>query len=162
LRPKYLLITKLRDNITLSGRRWKTHGSSKEGGGKEAGSKEARSKEGSGKEEIIFFTQHYTFLSSIFKTVFPDTWNCSYDWLPWVIFFQTRIFCRGNIMDLLGGEPYIERSTNVRMDEKNWKNKKNLKKIIIIWFFHGTVTSMSVYLGKENKRSAPTGTRTRV
>jgi hypothetical protein len=52
-RPKYLLIAKLRENITLSGRRWKPHGSSKEGGGKEAGSKEAR-KEGSGKEEIIF------------------------------------------------------------------------------------------------------------
>jgi hypothetical protein len=34
----------LRKNITLSGRRWKTHGSSKESGGKEAG------KEGSGKE----------------------------------------------------------------------------------------------------------------
>jgi hypothetical protein len=45
----------LRKNITLSGRRWKTHGSSKESGGKEAG------KEGSGKEdrkeEIIFFAQ---------------------------------------------------------------------------------------------------------
>jgi hypothetical protein len=52
LRPKYLLIDRLRENITLSGRRWKPHGSSKEGG-KEAGSKEAR-KEGGSKEEIIF------------------------------------------------------------------------------------------------------------
>jgi hypothetical protein len=40
LRPKYLLIRRLRKNITLSGRRWKQHGSSKESSGKEAGSKE--------------------------------------------------------------------------------------------------------------------------
>jgi hypothetical protein len=39
-RPKYLLIHKLRENITLSGRRWEPHGSSKESSGKEAGSKE--------------------------------------------------------------------------------------------------------------------------
>jgi hypothetical protein len=51
LRPKYLLIRKLTKNITLSGRRWKPHGSSKEGSGKEAGSKKT-SKEGS-KEEVI-------------------------------------------------------------------------------------------------------------
>ena len=38
--------------ITLSGRRWNTHGSSKEGRGKEAGSEKASQKGGS-KEEII-------------------------------------------------------------------------------------------------------------
>jgi hypothetical protein len=54
LRPKYLLIRRLRKNITLSGRRWKTHGSSKESGGKEAG-KEGSGKEDRSKEEIIFF-----------------------------------------------------------------------------------------------------------
>jgi len=32
LRPKYLLIGRLRENITLSGRRWTPNGSSKEGG----------------------------------------------------------------------------------------------------------------------------------
>jgi hypothetical protein len=60
-RPKYLLITKLRENITLSGRRWKPHGSSKEGSGKEAGSKEGSGKEARSKEEIIFFflTLHF-------------------------------------------------------------------------------------------------------
>jgi hypothetical protein len=46
----------LRKNITLSGRRWKTHGSSKESGGKEAG-KEGSGKEDRSKEEIIFFDQ---------------------------------------------------------------------------------------------------------
>jgi hypothetical protein len=56
LRPKYLLDQRLRKNITLSGRRWNSHGSSKEGSGKEAGSKEV-SKEGSAQEEIIFFLQ---------------------------------------------------------------------------------------------------------
>jgi len=39
--------------ITLSGRRWKIHGSSKEGSGKEAGSEKA-SQKGGRKEEIIF------------------------------------------------------------------------------------------------------------
>jgi hypothetical protein len=53
LRPKYLLIRRLRKNITLSGRRWKIHGSSKESGGKEAGKEGG--KEDRSKEEIIFF-----------------------------------------------------------------------------------------------------------
>jgi len=35
LRPKYSLIDKITRNITLSGRRCKSHGSSKEGSGKE-------------------------------------------------------------------------------------------------------------------------------
>jgi len=52
LRPKYLLIDKITRNITLSGRRWKSHGSSKEGSGKEAGTKEISSKECSSKEEV--------------------------------------------------------------------------------------------------------------
>jgi hypothetical protein len=43
----------LKNFITLSGRRWNPHGSSKEGSGKEAGSKKA-SQEGGSKEEIIF------------------------------------------------------------------------------------------------------------
>jgi hypothetical protein len=55
-RPKYLLIDKLRGNITLSGRRWEPHGSSKEGSGKEAGSKETSSKEGSTEEEVMPLT----------------------------------------------------------------------------------------------------------
>jgi hypothetical protein len=55
LRPKYLLIHRLRKNTTLSGRRWKQHGSSKKSSGKEAGTKEG-SKEGSPEEEIIFFS----------------------------------------------------------------------------------------------------------
>jgi hypothetical protein len=59
-RPKYLLIHKLTGNITLSGRRWKPHGSStKESSGKEAGSKETRSKEGSTKEEVMPESQNY-------------------------------------------------------------------------------------------------------
>ena len=41
--------------LTLCGRRWIVHGSSKESSGKEAGSKETRSK-GSGKEEVILLT----------------------------------------------------------------------------------------------------------
>jgi hypothetical protein len=59
LRPKYLCNQRLRENITLSGRRWKTHGSSKESSGKEAGSKKA-SQEGGSKEEIIFFLTYTT------------------------------------------------------------------------------------------------------
>ena len=55
LRPKYLLIDRLREDITLSGRRWIPNGISKYGrglgGGKEGGNKEGRSEE----EEIIFF-----------------------------------------------------------------------------------------------------------
>ncbi|MDO9324395.1 MAG: hypothetical protein Q7T80_05480 [Methanoregula sp.] len=64
LRPKYLLIDKIRRKITLSGRMWKPHGSSKEGSGKEAGTKEISSKECSSKEEVIakisklFFCRH--------------------------------------------------------------------------------------------------------
>jgi hypothetical protein len=50
----------LKNFITLSGRRWNPHGSSKEGSGKEAGSKKA-SQEGGSKEEIIF-TLPNTFL----------------------------------------------------------------------------------------------------
>ncbi|HSQ94024.1 MAG TPA: hypothetical protein VLL74_07000 [Methanoregula sp.] len=56
-RPKYLLIDRLRKNITLSGRRWKPHGSGKESSGKEAGTKEG-SKEGSPEEEEIIFFGH--------------------------------------------------------------------------------------------------------
>jgi hypothetical protein len=46
--------------ITLSGRRWNTHGSSKEGSGKEAGSEKASQKGGS-KEEIIssYYTKNF-------------------------------------------------------------------------------------------------------
>jgi hypothetical protein len=48
--------------ITLSGRRWKTHGSSKESSGKEAGSKKASQKGGT-KEEIIFTLHQDIFLA---------------------------------------------------------------------------------------------------
>jgi hypothetical protein len=48
--------------ITLSGRRWITHGSSKEGSGKEAGSKKASQKGGT-KEEIIFILHQDIFLT---------------------------------------------------------------------------------------------------
>ena len=48
-RPKYLLIPKLTENITLCGRRWKPHGSSS----KETSGKETSSKEGSTQEEEI-------------------------------------------------------------------------------------------------------------
>jgi hypothetical protein len=51
LRPKYLLIHRLTGNITLSGRRWKPHGSSKEGSGKEAGTQEGS--KGSTQEEVM-------------------------------------------------------------------------------------------------------------
>jgi len=54
----------LKNFITLSGRRWNPHGSSKEGSGKEAGSKKA-SQEGGSKEEIIFNYPN-TFFSMIF------------------------------------------------------------------------------------------------
>ncbi|MCK9591929.1 MAG: hypothetical protein M0Q91_07970 [Methanoregula sp.] len=43
----------MKNFITLSGRRWNQHGSSKESSGKEAGSEKA-SQEGGRKEEIIF------------------------------------------------------------------------------------------------------------
>jgi hypothetical protein len=63
LRPKYLLIHRLKKFITLSGRRWNSHGSSKESGGKEAGSEKA-SQEGGRQEEIIFtLHQHYFWTS---------------------------------------------------------------------------------------------------
>jgi len=62
LRPKYLLIYRLMSFITLSGRRWITHGSSKEGSGKEAGSEKA-SQKGGIKEEIIFFFNLHIFLT---------------------------------------------------------------------------------------------------
>jgi len=55
LRPKYLLIQRLMNFITLSGRRWNSHGSSKESSGKEAGSKKASQK---GRQEEIIFTTH--------------------------------------------------------------------------------------------------------
>jgi hypothetical protein len=55
LRPKYLLIHRLMNFITLSGRRWISHGSSKESSGKEAGSKKASQK---GRQEEIIFTTH--------------------------------------------------------------------------------------------------------
>jgi hypothetical protein len=61
LRPKYLLIYRLMTLITLSGRRWKIHGSSKEGSGKEAGSEKA-SQKGGRKEEIIFTLYQEIFL----------------------------------------------------------------------------------------------------
>jgi len=50
----------LKNFITLSGRRWNPHGSSKEGSGKEAGSKKASQKGGS-KEEIIFTLHQHVF-----------------------------------------------------------------------------------------------------
>jgi len=53
LRPKYLLIPKFKKNITHSGRRWKPHGSSKEGSGKEGSTQEAGGKEGSTQEEVM-------------------------------------------------------------------------------------------------------------
>ena len=58
--------------ITLSGRRWNTHGSSKEGSGKEAGSEKASQKGGS-KEEIIFIFHKKFFCSflSSFQIGFP-------------------------------------------------------------------------------------------
>jgi hypothetical protein len=55
LRPKYLLIQRLMNFITLSGRRWISHGSSKESSGKEAGSEKASQK---GRQEEIIFTTH--------------------------------------------------------------------------------------------------------
>jgi len=70
LRPKCLLFGRLRKNITLSGRRWKPHGSSKESGGKEAGSKKEASKEG-GKEEIIFFIISNYFIDRFYRS-FPE------------------------------------------------------------------------------------------
>jgi hypothetical protein len=72
LRPKYLLIDRLKNFITLSGRRWNTHGSSKEGSGKEAGSKKA-SQEGGSKEEIIFALHKHIFCD------FSDSSLPSYD-----------------------------------------------------------------------------------
>ena len=54
IETKIFINSKNNQKLTLSGRRWIDHGSSKEGSGKEAGSKETRSKEGSGEEEIIF------------------------------------------------------------------------------------------------------------
>jgi hypothetical protein len=51
-RPTYLFLHRITKNITLSGRRWKPHGSGKEGSGKEAGTKEIR-KEGSTQEEVM-------------------------------------------------------------------------------------------------------------
>jgi hypothetical protein len=65
LRPKYLLIRRLKKFITLSGRRWNTHGSSKESSGKEAGSKKA-SQEGGRKEEEIIFNYPKTFFEVSF------------------------------------------------------------------------------------------------
>jgi hypothetical protein len=56
LRPKYLLIHRLMNFITLSGRRWISHGSSKESSGKEAGSEKASQK--GGRQEEIIFTTH--------------------------------------------------------------------------------------------------------
>jgi hypothetical protein len=55
LRPKYLLIQRLMNFITLSGRRWISHGSSKESSGKEAGSEKASQK---GRQEEIIFKTH--------------------------------------------------------------------------------------------------------
>jgi hypothetical protein len=55
--------------ITLSGRRWKTHGSSKESSGKEAGSKKASQKGGS-KEEIISSYNTKTFFCDFFTSFF--------------------------------------------------------------------------------------------
>jgi len=52
--------------ITLSGRRWNTHGSSKEGSGKEAGSEKA-SQKGGRKEEIIFIFHKEFFCSFLFS-----------------------------------------------------------------------------------------------
>jgi hypothetical protein len=51
--------------ITLSGRRWISHGSSKESSGKEAGSEKA-SQKGGRQEEIIFTTHYHYFLDTYF------------------------------------------------------------------------------------------------
>jgi hypothetical protein len=80
-RPKYLLIDKLRGDITLSGRRWEPHGSSKEGSGKEAGSKEG-SKEGSTEEEVMPLLQNNlnTFYRNFSKIpVNFSSWTFRYD-----------------------------------------------------------------------------------
>jgi len=55
--------------ITLSGRRWKTHGSSKEGSGKEAGSKKASQKGGTEEEIIFIYTKTFfdLFAMSLFN-----------------------------------------------------------------------------------------------
>jgi hypothetical protein len=60
----------LKSFITLSGRRWNPHGSSKEGSGKEAGSKKA-SQEGGSKEEIIF-TITPTFFANFLPFIYPS------------------------------------------------------------------------------------------
>lgn len=67
--------------ITLSGRRWKTHGSSKEGSGKEAGSKKASQKGGT-EEEIIFiytktFFHHHPDAVSLLNTPLVPGPPCS-------------------------------------------------------------------------------------
>ena len=58
--------------ITLSGRRWKTHGSSKESSGKEAGSKKASQKGGT-KEEIISSNNSKTIFCDFFMSLFRIT-----------------------------------------------------------------------------------------
>jgi hypothetical protein len=58
--------------ITLSGRRWNTHGSSKEGSGKEAGSEKASQKGGT-KEEIISSYYTKTFFCDFFTSPFRIT-----------------------------------------------------------------------------------------
>ena len=71
LRPKSLLIDRFRIILTLSGRRWKPHGSSKESGGKKAGSKKEASKEGGSEEEIIFIISNY-FINGFYCCSFPE------------------------------------------------------------------------------------------
>jgi hypothetical protein len=83
----------LRKNITLSGRRWKTHGSSKKSSGKEAGTKEG-SEEGSPEEEIIFFSSIIlNFFYEVFKknplperSVFRHTFlkKCGYRFIKYI------------------------------------------------------------------------------
>jgi hypothetical protein len=77
LRPKYLLIERLKNFITLSGRRWNPHGSSKEGRGKKAGSKKA-SQEGGSKEEITFTLLQHFFDPFFFLSDLPACLISSY------------------------------------------------------------------------------------
>jgi hypothetical protein len=86
LRPKYLLIPKLRENITLSGRRWISNGSSKEGSGKEAGSKEGSGKEARSKEDQVIFLFNTTPFSlsvcSDFSGFYLARVNCVFRFIP--------------------------------------------------------------------------------
>jgi|GEM_PF-5498129 len=66
--------------ITLSGRRWNTHGSSKEGSGKEAGSEKASQKGGS--EEEIIFIFHKEFFCSFYISDRFSVRHCNKRFVP--------------------------------------------------------------------------------